>query len=65
MGGARNVAAGLHDDTTHIVTVEADTDVRIADRLTIADATFEVLAVATWGAWELARRAQVKEVPDA
>ncbi len=53
----------LNDDTTHLVTLTAKTDVAIEDRITVDGAVYEVLQVQSGGALELQRHAEVKAAP--
>lgn len=61
-GGETGEQGGrIAEETSHLVTVAAGTDVEEADRLVIAGSTYEVLRVDKRGSWELSRRIQVKE----
>lgn len=63
-GGGAGVTPGggrLNDATTHLVTLDAKTDVVLEDRIVVDGGTFEVLAVLSGGGWELQRHAEVKE----
>jgi len=60
-GAGMDVGGGrLNDETTHIVTLNPKTDVRLEDRIDVDGALFEVLTVRRGGAWELQRHAEVK-----
>jgi len=61
-GGEGGQAGGrVADETTHVVTVAAGTEVTERDRLLIAGTRYEVTVVRERGAWELARRVEVRE----
>jgi hypothetical protein len=60
-GVFRTAAERLNDDTTHMVAFAAGLDVRLQDRVMIGTTTYEVLAIRSGGAWELARHVEVKE----
>lgn len=65
-GGGTGIAPGggrLNDATTHIVTFDAKGDVKLEDRIVVDgdETTYEVLAIRSGGAWEIARHAEVKE----
>jgi SPP1 family predicted phage head-tail adaptor len=63
-GGEGRVAGGrVEDETTHVVTMPAGTDVTEADRLVISSRTYEVTLVHERGAWELSKRVEAKEAP--
>ncbi len=61
----RNSSSGDRavDETTHVVTVAAETDITEADRVIVSGMTYEVTTVRARGEWELSRRVDVKEVP--
>lgn len=61
-GGEGGVNGGrVADETTHIVTLPAATDVTEADRLIVDDNTYDVTLVRERGEWEITRRVEVKE----
>lgn len=62
-GGGQSGAVGgrVVDETTHIVTLAAGTDIEEADRVAIDGATYDVTLVRKRGAWELTRRVEVRE----
>lgn len=64
-GGGETGTAGdrISDETTHIVTLPAQTEVTEADRLVIAGQTYESTAVRKRGAWEVTRRVEAREAP--
>lgn len=64
-GGGETGTAGdrVNDETTHIVTLPALTDITEADRLTIDGQTYEATAVRKRGAWEITRRVECREAP--
>lgn len=49
--------------TSHLVSLPAEADVEVLDRLEINSTTYEVLVVRQRGSWELLRRVEVKEHP--
>lgn len=61
-GGEDGVTgARISDESTHIVTLPAGTDVTEADRLVISGQTFEITLVRTRGRFEITRRVECKE----
>ena len=63
-GGEQGTTGGrIADESTHIVTLTADTGLSESDRLRITGQVYEVLLVRTRGAWELTRRVECKEAP--
>lgn len=58
-GGAEG--GRMSEETTHIVTLAAKTDIEEADEITVNGDRYEVLIVRKRGAWELSRRVEVKE----
>lgn len=62
-GGESDTHPGerLESRTSHMVSLPADADVRLTDRLEINGVTFEVNVVRVRAAWELTRRVEVKE----
>lgn len=64
IGGGEDgqAASRISEETTHLVTLAAHTDVVEADRILIGDQTFDVTLVRKRGAWELSRRVEVKEL---
>lgn len=64
MAGASSVApvgGRLVDETTHIVTFTAGTDIEEADQIVISGVTYDVTLVRKRGALELSRRVEVRE----
>lgn len=59
-----DVGGRLSDETTHLVTFAAKTDVEEPDVVVIDEQAYEVTAVRKRGAWELTRRVEVKEAID-
>lgn len=63
-GGEQGTSGGrIADESSHIVTVAAGTDVTERDRLVVGATTYEVTLVRDRGAWELTRRLEAKEAP--
>ena len=63
-GGETGTTAGrIADETTHVITLRAGTDITSADRLIIDGTTYDMTAVRTRGAMEITRRAEVREAP--
>lgn len=61
-GGETGTAGDrVEDETTHVVTLPALTDITEADRLQVDGQVYEVTAVRKRGAWELTRRVEAKE----
>lgn len=48
-------------ESTHVVTFAAGTDVTEADRIIVAGRTYDVTLVRTRGEWELSRRVEARE----
>lgn len=64
-GGEEGTPGGrIADESTHIVTLPAQTDIAEADRLVIDDQVYEVTLVRTRGRWEITRRVECVEAPD-
>lgn len=62
-GESAATASRVVDETTHFVTLPAETDVTEADQIVTEDATYEVTAVRRRGPWEVSRRVEVREAP--
>jgi head-tail adaptor len=60
-GEGGNAGGRVTDETTHVVTLAAETDVTASDRLLIGGVRYEVTLVRTRGAWEISRRVECKE----
>lgn len=60
-GEAATVGGRITDESTHVVTLPAGSDVIEADRLLIADQVYDVTLVKSRAAWELSRRVWCKE----
>ena len=61
-GGEKGyVASRVSQETTHVLTLPAETDIEEADRVEVRGTTYEVTAVRKRGAWEITRRAELKE----
>jgi head-tail adaptor len=58
-----SVGGRIIAETTHVVTLPYGQAITEADRIVIADATYDVTQVRERGAWELHRRVEVKEAP--
>lgn len=63
-GEGKEVGARIAEETTHLVTVPAGTDIEEADRVVIDSTTYEVTLVRKRGEWELSRRVEVKEMAE-
>lgn len=63
VGGGEGATDGdrIADESTHIATLPAETDVTESDRLIVAGRTYEVTLVRSRGTWELSRRCEIKE----
>lgn len=63
LGGGEGGNAGgrVSDETSHVVSLPAETDVTESDRLVIAGRTYEVTVVRERGEWEISRRVEAKE----
>lgn len=61
--GRATVGGRAVDESTHIVTVEAERDVTERDRLLINGEVYEVLLVRRRDHWELSRRLEVRKAP--
>jgi SPP1 family predicted phage head-tail adaptor len=55
--------ARISDETTHVVTLPAQTDVTEVDRLVISDKVYDITMVRERGEWEISRVCQCKEAP--
>lgn len=55
-------ASRISEESTHLITLAAYTDVVEADRILIGDHTFDVTLVRKRGSWELSRRVEVREL---
>jgi hypothetical protein len=62
-GEGGNGGGRVMDETTHVITFAAKTDVRHPDRIVVSGITYEVTYVRTRGDWELTRRVEAKELP--
>lgn len=61
-GEGGQAAARVTEETTHLITLAANTDVVEADRILIDGQTFDVTLVRKRGSWELSRRVEVREL---
>lgn len=64
IGGGEDgqAASRVSEETTHLVTLPAYTDVIEVDRIVIGDQAFDVTLVRKRGTWELSRRVEVREL---
>ena len=64
LGGGEGGQAGgrVSDQTTHVLTLPAGTEISEADRLLVAGVRYEVTAVRERGAWEISRRVEAREM---
>lgn len=61
-GGERGLhGSRISEETTHVLTVPAETDIEEADKVVVLGTTYDVLAVRKRGSWEFSRRAELKE----
>jgi hypothetical protein len=59
--GASHPGERLDSRTSHFVTLPAETDIGLLDRIEINDTTFEINMIRLRGAWEFTRRVEVRE----
>lgn len=66
LGGGEGGEEGgrLSEETTHLVTFDAETDVTEADVIVVDEQPYEATAVRRRGNWELTRRVEAKEATD-
>jgi len=60
-GESGSPADRIAEETTHVVTLAAQTDIEESDRIAVGGITYEVTLVRKRGSWELSRRVEVKE----
>lgn len=53
----------ISDESTHIITFPAETNITEASRVVIGSSTYEVTLVRERAAWELSLRVEAKEAP--
>lgn len=58
---AAHPAERLETRTSHFVTLPAETDIELSDRLEINGTTYEITYLRKRGQWELTRRVECKE----
>lgn len=61
-GSARRGGDRISDQSTSLITFEADTEVTEADRILVGSRTFDVTLVRVRGEWEMSRRVEAREV---
>lgn len=66
LGGGEGEDEGgrLSQETTHLITVAAGTDVEEVDVVVIGEQAYEATAIQKRGNWELTRRVEAKESTD-
>lgn len=63
-GGERGMTGSrISDESTHVITLAAKTDVLEADRIVVEGVVYEITLVRKRGAWELTRRCECTEAP--
>lgn len=61
-GGEGEIVGGrIAEETTHLVTLAAKTDIDEADVIAVDDTAYQVTLIRKRGSWELSRRVEVKE----
>lgn len=61
-GSARRGGDRISDQTTNLITFEADTEITEADRILIGARTFDVTLVRVRGEWAMSLRVEAREV---
>lgn len=66
VGGGESGEAGgrIAEESTHVITVAAETDVEEADVVAVSGTAYEPTLIRKRGSWELSRRIEAKESVD-